>query len=114
MASRLASLRSTLKTTTDSIVRDGAKVTQYQGPCIGASTGGTYGSLPRPMPISYFFKQDFNLKWALAVFGGSFFVINSFIPIWGIPFQRKMMKQLKKADEEFGPTRYGAGKKFFF
>lgn len=113
MASRLASLRSTLKSTTETIVRDGAKVTEYRGPSIGSGTSGNYGSLPRPIPVSFFFKQDFNLKWALALTATTVMVTSSMAPFWAIPFYSKMSKQLKKVDEEFGPTRYGAGKKFF-
>ena len=113
MASRLASLRSTLQATTESLVRDGAKVAEYKGPSIGSGTNGSYGSLPRPMPVSFFLRQDFNLKWAAAVSATAIFVMSSMVPIWGIPFYRKMSNELKKVDEEFGPTRYGAGKKFF-
>jgi hypothetical protein len=113
MASRLASLRSTLKSTTDTIVRDGSKVTEYTGPSIGSGTSGNYGALPRPMPVSYFFTQEFNLKWFAAVSATAIFVTGSFIPLWAIPFYRKTSKDLKKVDEEFGPRRYGAGKKFF-
>jgi len=113
MASRLASLRATLKTTTETLVSDSAKVTEYRGSSIGSGTGGNYGSLPRPMPISYFLKQDFNLKWFLALSATVVMVSGAMAPFWAVPFHRKASKQLKKADEEFGPTRYGAGKKFF-
>lgn len=113
MASRLASLRSTLKSTTDTLLRDGSKVAEYRGPSIGSGTSGNYGSLPRPMPVSYFFTQEFNMKWFAAVGATAVFITGSFIPLWSIPFYRKTSKQLKKVDEEFGPTRYGAGKKFF-
>lgn len=113
MASRLASLRSTLQKTTDTIVRDGAKIADYSGPSIGAGTSGNYGALPRPMPFSYFFKQEYNLKWLLAFTSTALFVASAWVPVWGIPFNRKYSKDLKKVDEEFGPTRYGAGKKFF-
>ena len=114
MASRLSSLRNTLQKSTASVLRDGAKVADYVGPSIGSGTHGNYGALPKPMPISFFFKQEFNLKWAMAMFGIFVVIPSSFVPIWAIPFQRSDMKQIRKADEEFGPTRYGVGKKFFF
>ena len=66
------------------------------------------------MPMSYFFKQDFNLKWLGAIFACVVIIPSSFIPIWAIPFSRSDSKQIRKVDEEFGPTRYGVGKKFFF
>jgi hypothetical protein len=40
-------------------------------------------------------------------------VSGAMAPFLAIPFHKKASKQLKKADEEFGPTRYGAGKEFF-
>ncbi len=80
---------------------------------MGSGTSGNYGSLPKPIPVSYFFKQEFNLKWAAALTAVCFSISACMAPFWSIPFYRKMSKQLKKADEEFGPTRYGAGKKFF-
>jgi hypothetical protein len=113
MASRLASLRSTLKSTTETIVRDGAKISEYRGPSVGSGTSGNYGNLPRPIPVSFFFKQEFNLKWAAALTATVVMVTATMAPFWSIPFYRKMSKQLKHADEKFGPTRYGAGKKFF-
>ena len=113
MASRLASLRSTLKSTTDTIVRDGSKVAEYTGPSIGSGTSGNYGALPRPMPASFFFTQELNLKWFAAFSATVIFVSAAFVPLWAIPFYRKASRDLKKVDEEFGPTRYGAGKKFF-
>ena len=113
MASRLAALRSTLKNTTETIVRDGAKVSEYRGPSIGSGTSGNYGNLPRPIPVGYFFKQEMNLKWVAALTMTTVMISACMAPFWGIPFYRKMSKQLKAADEQFGPTRYGAGKKFF-
>lgn len=114
MASRLASLRSTIQKTTESVVRDGSKVAEYTGPSIGSGTHGNYGALPRPIPVSFFFKQEFNWKWVGAMFGIFVVVPSSFIPIWGIPLNRSASKQIRKADEEFGPTRYGVGKQYFF
>lgn len=113
MASRLSNLRSTLKSTTDAIVRDGAKIAEYRGPSIGSGTSGNYGALPRPMPVAFFFKQEFNLKWFAAISMTGLMLTSCVAPFWAIPFYSKMSKQLKKAAEEFGPTRYGAGKKFF-
>lgn len=112
MASRLANLRNTLQSSTASIVRDGAKIAEYSGPTIGARTSGNYGALPKPLPVSYFFKQEYNLKWALAVSSLGMMMVSAWIPVWAIPFYSKMAKDYKKVDEEFGPTRYGAGKKF--
>jgi hypothetical protein len=112
MASRLATLRGALKTTTQTVLKEGAKVSEYSGPSIGAGTGGTYGSLPRPMPFHFFFTQEFNLKWVGALTAVSIAVVGSFVPLWSIPFYRKAAKDLKKIDDEFGPTKYGAGKKF--
>jgi hypothetical protein len=112
MASRLTSLRSTLQRTTESVVRDGAKITEYRGPSVGACTSGDYGNLPRTIPVSYFFTQEYNLKWFLSLVGSGV-VLCSFLPLWAIPFYRKTSKDLKRVDEEFGPTRYGIGKKFF-
>ena len=113
MASRLASLRTTLQRTTEAVVRDGAKIAEYRGPSIGAGTSGNYGNLPRPMPASYFFKQEYNLKWLSMIGCSCIFIVGAFVPMWAIPFYRKTSKDLKKVDEEFGPTRYGAGKRFF-
>ena len=113
MASRFASLRGTLKSTTQTLVRDGAKVAEYSGPSIGSGTSGNYGALPRPMPMSYFFTQETNAKWIASVAAVAIVVAGSFVPFWTVPFYRKTSKELKKVDEEFGPTRYGAGKKFF-
>lgn len=113
MASRLASLRSTLQQTTEAVVRDGARIAEYRGPSIGAGTSGNYGSLPRPMPVSYFLKQEYNLKWLSMVACSFIFVGGSFLPLWAIPFYRKTSKDLRKVSEEFGPTRYGVGKQFF-
>ena len=112
MASRFASLRNTLQKTTQSVVTDGAKVAEYRGPSVGSGTNGNYGTLPRPIPMSYFFTQEYNLKWFLSMVGAGV-VLSSFIPIWSIPMYRKTSKDLKRVSEEFGPTRYGAGKKFF-
>lgn len=113
MASRFASLRRTLQKSTEAVVRDGSRVTEYTGPSIGAGTSGNYGSLPRPIPGSYFIKQDFNLKWAVAMSALTITMVSAWFPVWAIPFQAKLSKDYKKVDEEFGPTRYGAGKKFF-
>ena len=113
MASRLASLRNTLQKTTEAVVRDGSKVAQYNGPSIGAGTFGNYGSLPRPMPISFFIRQENNLKWALVTATSALVLVSAWIPVWAIPFMSGNMKAIKKADEEFGQTRYGAGKRFF-
>jgi hypothetical protein len=65
------------------------------------------------MPVAFFFKQEFNLKWFAAISMTGLMLTSCVAPFWGIPFYSKMSKQLKKAAEEFGPTRYGAGKKFF-
>ena len=113
MASRLASLRTTLQQTTEAVVRDGAKIAEYRGPSIGAGTSGNYGNLPRPMPASYFFKQEYNLKWLSMIACSFIFIGGAFVPVWAIPFYRKTSRDLKKVDEEFGPTKYGVGKRFF-
>lgn len=113
MASRFASLRSTLQKTSEAVLRDGAKIAEYRGPSIGAGTSGNYGTLPRPMPVSYFLKQEYNLKWLSMVACSFIFVTGSFLPLWAIPFYRKTSKDLRKVSEEFGPTRYGVGKQFF-
>jgi hypothetical protein len=65
------------------------------------------------MPMSYFFTQETNAKWIASVAAVALVVAGSFVPFWTVPFYRKTSKELKKVDEEFGPTRYGAGKKFF-
>ncbi len=113
MSARFAVLRKTLQKSTEAVVRDGSKVAEYTGPSIGVGTSGNYGSLPRPIPTSYFLKQDYNFKWALAVSALGMSMVSAWIPVWAIPFQSSLSKQYKKVDEEFGPTRYGAGKKFF-
>ena len=88
-------------------------MSEYRGPSIGSGTTGNYGNLPRPIPVSFFFKQEMNLKWLAALTATAVMVSASMAPFWAIPFYSKMSKQLKKVDEQFGPTRYGAGKKFF-
>lgn len=112
MASRFANLRGTLKNTTETVLKESRKVSQYTGPAIGAGTGGSYGSLPRPIPMSYFFTQEFNLKWAGSIAAVSVFIAGSFTPFWTAPFYRKTAKALKKLDDDFGPKKYGAGKKY--
>jgi hypothetical protein len=57
------------------------------------------------MPISYFLKQDFNLKWFLDHLETFVMVSGAMAPFLAMPFHKKASKQLKKADEEFGPTR---------
>jgi hypothetical protein len=113
MASRISSLRTSLSKTTETLMTEGAKIKSYGGPTIGTRTGGNYGSLPRPMPTKFFFLQEANLKWALAFGASAVFITSAFVPVWAMPFWRWHAKMLREVTEEFGPTRYGAGKQYY-
>ena len=112
MASRFSNLRGTLKSSTETVWKQSGKVSEYKGPSVGARTSGDYGSSPKPIPLSFFFTQEFNAKWICAITAVSIGVVGSFVPFWTVPFYRKTANTLRQIDDEFGPTKYGAGKKF--
>jgi hypothetical protein len=82
---------------------------RYTGRAVGEKTGGNYGELPKPGPLSYSVTQGpvdafMGAIWAM---WGVITISSWFGPVFLIPFWLPHKRALRDAADNYGPVRYG-------